>query len=148
MTELGHALTHQGETTDIRAQALDNMTAEIARLTTKNDQIMAAAYQTSATTEQVHRAVLKLTEAQKRTDFITIAETQIAPILRIPHAKIEERYVRVLGMMGRTAELPLDDAHVLVMTGSDSESYAQSQGTDLLRFFHQITQHLWQALEG
>ena len=140
---LGKALMETGVSVDMRAKAMDNMTAEIARLNTKNEQIIASAFQSTSATDQMHRALLKLAEAKSRAEFRTLSETNICGILRIPHAKIEERYVRVLTMNGLTAELPLDDGHVLVLTGPDPDFYAQSQGTDLLRFFHQMTQRLW-----
>ncbi|MEM9716050.1 MAG: DUF484 family protein [Pseudomonadota bacterium] len=143
MTALGHELTHRGETADIRARTLDKMSAEIDRLTQKNDQIMAAAYQSAAVVQQVHRAVSRLATAQNRAEFVTECETTLCGILRIPHAKIEQRYVRVLTMNGHTAELPLDDANVLVLTGEKPDTYAQSQGQDLLRFFHDILKRIW-----
>lgn len=143
MNEIGQALAQQGDTPDIRSKALENMTAEIDRLTAKVDQIVASAFQTSAATDQVHRAILKLASARNRSDFIITAETTICPILRIPMAKVEERYVRVLTLNGLTAELPLDDGNVLVLTGPEPDFYAPSQGTDLLRFFHSVIQKFW-----
>lgn len=143
VTVLGQAMMETGTSVDMRSKAMDNMTAEIARLNSKNEQIIASAFQSTSATDQVHRALLKLSEAKTRTDFIHFAEDAIIATLRIPHAKVEERYVRVLTLNGLTAELPLDDAHVLVLTGPDPNFYAKSQGTDLLRFFHQMIQRLW-----
>ena len=67
----------------------------------------------------------------------------VPPILRLPHGKLENRYVRVLTMNGLTAELPLDDETVLVLTGASPNSFAATQGTDLLRFFHEVLKFIW-----
>ena len=143
MAALVHDLAHSGETTDIRSKALEGMQSEVKRLTDKMDQVTSASYDTASAVSQIHRAIVHLSEAANREELVARIENDLAPILKIPHAKIEERQLRVLSMNGLTAELPLSDVAVLVLTGDSMDRFSPNLRKDLIQFFHSMLVFLW-----
>ncbi|SLN51306.1 DUF484 family protein [Roseisalinus antarcticus] len=68
---------------DLRGIAMERLEARLDRLEDTHRNVIAAAYENLAGTNQIHRAVLRLLEEVKFEDFLKCLGTDVADILRI-----------------------------------------------------------------
>lgn len=68
---------------DLRGLAMDRLEARLERLEETHRSVIAAAYDNLAGTNQVHRAVTRLLDAQGFEDFLAALETEVPGILRV-----------------------------------------------------------------
>jgi hypothetical protein len=68
---------------DLRGIAMERLEARLDRLEDTHRNVIAAAYENLAGTNQIHRAVLRLLEAPKFEDLLTCLGTEVAHILRV-----------------------------------------------------------------
>ena len=148
MTALGNHLVRNGDTADIRAAALEGLQSENKRLMARSEKVTTASYETAAATAQIHRAITHLSGAATHDELVARIETDLAAILKIPHARIEERAVRQLSLSGLKAELPVSKTHVLILVGDTPERFSQNLRKDLIHFFNQMLAFLWTTLKA
>lgn len=72
-----------GNIVDIRGIAMEKMEARLDRLEDTHRNVIAAAYDNLATTNQIHRAVLTLLEPSDFESFLQTLGDQVAEILRV-----------------------------------------------------------------
>ncbi|MFT6944523.1 MAG: hypothetical protein ACJAUW_001096 [Yoonia sp.] len=68
---------------DLRAIAMDRLTARFDRLEDTHRTVIAAAYDNLAGTNQVHRAILRMMDATTFAQFLTDLSDDVADILRV-----------------------------------------------------------------
>lgn len=68
---------------DLRGIAMERLEARLDRLEDTHRNVIAAAYENLAGTNQVHRAVLRLLDAPRFEDLLTSLGTDVADILRV-----------------------------------------------------------------
>ncbi len=68
---------------DLRGIAMDRLEARLDRLEDTHRNVIAAAYENLAGTNQVHRAILRLMDATEFEDFLTDLDSGVADILRL-----------------------------------------------------------------
>lgn len=73
----------QGNVVDLRAVAMDRLTARFDRLEDTHRNVIAAAYDNLAGTNQVHRAILRMMDAETFDAFLTDLAGDVSDILRI-----------------------------------------------------------------
>ncbi len=72
-----------GNIVDLRSIAMERLEARFDRLEDTHRNVIAAAYDNLAGTNQVHRAILQMMEATTLADFLTILSGDVADILRV-----------------------------------------------------------------
>lgn len=72
-----------GNIVDLRSIAMERLEARFDRLEDTHRNVIAAAYDNLAGTNQVHRAILRMMEADTLGDFLTALTTDVADILRV-----------------------------------------------------------------
>jgi uncharacterized protein YigA (DUF484 family) len=72
-----------GNVVDLRAIAMDRLTARFDRLEDTHRTVIAAAYDNLAGTNQVHRAILRMMDADTFPQFLTDLSGEVADILRV-----------------------------------------------------------------
>ena len=73
---------------DLRGIAMDRLEARLDRLEDAHRSVIAAAYDNVAGTAQIHRAVLRMFEAQRFEGFLRDLETEVAGILRVESLRL------------------------------------------------------------
>jgi len=68
---------------DLRGIAMERLEARLDRLEDTHRNVIAAAYENLAGTNQIHRAVLRLLDAPKFQDLLTALGSDVADILRV-----------------------------------------------------------------
>ncbi|MEM0978515.1 MAG: hypothetical protein AAGJ34_13355 [Pseudomonadota bacterium] len=129
---------------DLRDLKIRDLSAEVARLSAQNDDIVAAAFRRQRVTAKVHEALIHLAAARTQEEFKEFAAADLPGMFDIDRVAFEDRYVRKLMLHGKIAELPLNETTVLVLTGKSNSTYTPNQGTDLLRVFHILAKGLWE----
>lgn len=72
-----------GNIVDLRAIAMERLEARFDRLEDTHRNVIAAAYDNLAGTNQVHRAILRMMEAADLATFLTLMAGEVADILRV-----------------------------------------------------------------
>ncbi|HHX91986.1 MAG TPA: DUF484 family protein [Paracoccus sp.] len=72
-----------GNVVDLRAMAMDRLEARMERLEETHRAVIAAAYENLASTNQIHRALLRMLDAERFEEFVTVLGSEIAEILRV-----------------------------------------------------------------
>ena len=72
-----------GNVVDLRAIAMDRLEARFDRLEDTHRNVIAAAYDNLAGTNQVHRAILRMMDATTFAQFLTDLSGEVADILRV-----------------------------------------------------------------
>ena len=72
-----------GNVVDLRGMAMDRLEARIARLEETHRAVIAAAYDNLSTTNQIHRAVLRLVDAPTFEDFVLCLGRDLTDIFQI-----------------------------------------------------------------
>ncbi|MGR3483984.1 MAG: DUF484 family protein [Paracoccaceae bacterium] len=68
---------------DLRGMAMDRLETRLSRLEGTHRDVISAAYENMAGTEQIHRAVLRLLEASDMAEFLSALHGDVARILRV-----------------------------------------------------------------
>lgn len=77
-----------GNVVDLRAIAMDRLEARFDRLEDTHRNVVAAAYDNLAGTNQVHRAILRMMDAENFAQFLTDLTGEVADILRVDAVKL------------------------------------------------------------
>ncbi|MCG6904652.1 MAG: DUF484 family protein [Rhodobacter sp.] len=72
-----------GNIVDLRGIAMDRLEARLDRLEETHRNVIAAAYENLAGTNQIHRAVLRMLDPEEFDDFLSDLGSEIAEILRV-----------------------------------------------------------------
>mgnify|MGYP001203991343 CR=1 FL=1 len=72
-----------GNVVDLRGMAMERLEHRLARLEDTHRAVIAAAYENLSSTNQLHRALLKLLDAGKFEDFVLDLGGEVADILRV-----------------------------------------------------------------
>lgn len=72
-----------GNVVDLRSVAMDRLSARLDRLEDTHRNVVAAAYDNLAGTNQVHRAILRMMDAASFAEFLTGLTGEVADILRV-----------------------------------------------------------------
>lgn len=72
-----------GNVVDLRAMAMDRLEVRLARLDETHRAVIAAAYDNLASTNQVHRALLRVLDADRFEDFVLELDNDVAAILQV-----------------------------------------------------------------
>lgn len=73
---------------DLRSIALERLEARLERLEQTHREVLAAAYDNLAATNQIHRAVLALLEPESFGQFLALLEGELAKILRVASCRL------------------------------------------------------------
>lgn len=72
-----------GNVVDLRAMAMDRQEAQLQRLEETHRAVIAAAYENLSSTNQIHRALLRMLDAERFEDFVIVLGSEVADILRV-----------------------------------------------------------------
>jgi len=72
-----------GNVVDLRAMAMDRLEARMERLEDTHRAVIAAAYENLSSTNQIHRALLRMLDAERFEDFVTVLGGEVADTLRV-----------------------------------------------------------------
>ncbi|MCC5969877.1 MAG: DUF484 family protein [Pararhodobacter sp.] len=72
-----------GNVVDLRAMAMDRLEARMERLEDTHRAVIAAAYENLSSTNQVHRALIRMLDAERFEDFVIVLGGEVADILRV-----------------------------------------------------------------
>lgn len=72
-----------GNVVDLRAMAMDRLEGRLARLDETHRAVIAAAYDNLASTNQIHRALLRVMDAERFEDFVLELDNDVASILQV-----------------------------------------------------------------
>jgi len=72
-----------GNVVDLRAMAMDRLEARLARLEETHRAVIAAAYENLSSSNQIHRALIRLLDAERFEDFVLDLGGEVADILRV-----------------------------------------------------------------
>jgi uncharacterized protein YigA (DUF484 family) len=77
-----------GNVVDMRGIAMERLESRLERLEDTHRSVIAAAYENLTGTNQIHRAVLRVLEAENFEDFLKITAADLPEILRVDRAKL------------------------------------------------------------
>ncbi|PVH30466.1 DUF484 family protein [Pararhodobacter oceanensis] len=77
-----------GNVVDLRAMAMERLETRLERLDETHRAVIAAAYENLSATNQVHRAFLRLLDAEKFDDFVLALGGDVAQILRVDNLRL------------------------------------------------------------
>ncbi len=72
-----------GNVVDLRAMAMDRLEARMERLEETHRAVIAAAYENLSSTNQIHRALIRMLDAERFEDFVVVLGGEVADILRV-----------------------------------------------------------------
>jgi len=72
-----------GNVVDLRGVAMDRLEARLARLEETHRAVIAAAYENLSSTNQLHRAILKMLDADAFEEFVLSLGGEVAQVLRV-----------------------------------------------------------------
>ncbi len=73
---------------DLRGLAMERLEARLARLEETHRAVIAAAYENIASTNQIHRAILRLLDAEKFEDFVLSLGGAVTEILKVDAVRL------------------------------------------------------------
>ena len=80
--------TMGGNIVDLRGIAMDRLESRLDRLEDTHRNVIAAAYENLAGTNQIHRAILRMMDAGKFENFLTDLRGDVADILRVDSVRL------------------------------------------------------------
>lgn len=80
--------TMGGNVVDLRGLAMERLEARLARLEDTHRAVIAAAYDNLSSTNQIHRALLRMLDAERFEDFVMYLDTEVAQILRVERVRL------------------------------------------------------------
>ena len=77
-----------GNVVDLRGMAMERLESRLDRLEETHRAVIAAAYENLASTNQIHRALLRLLEPEKFENFVLTLGGEVAEILRVDSLRL------------------------------------------------------------
>jgi len=77
-----------GNVVDLRGMAMERLESRLDRLEETHRAVIAAAYENLASTNQIHRALLRLLDAEKFENFVLTLGGEVAEILRVDSLRL------------------------------------------------------------
>jgi len=77
-----------GNVVDLRGLAMERLEARLNRLEETHRAVIAAAYENLSSTNQIHRALLRMLDAERFEDFVMILDSEVAQILRVERVRL------------------------------------------------------------
>jgi uncharacterized protein len=77
-----------GNIVDLRGMAMERLEAQLNRLEETHRAVVAAAYENLASTNQLHRALIRLLDAERFEDFVLDLGGDVAEILRVDSLRL------------------------------------------------------------
>ncbi|MBV0911647.1 DUF484 family protein [Anianabacter salinae] len=105
---------------DLRGLAMERLEARLERLEDTHRSVIAAAYDNLSGTNQVHRAVMRLLDADSFEDFLTALEAEVPEILKVHTIRLvletrvapDDPVVRLLGKVLAVADPGFVDGYI------------------------------------
>ncbi len=77
-----------GNVVDLRGMAMERLEARLARLDETHRAVISAAYENLASTNQIHRALIRLLDADRFEDFVLALDGEVAAILKVDQVRL------------------------------------------------------------
>lgn len=77
-----------GNVVDLRAMAMERLEARLARLDETHRAVIAAAYENLSSTNQIHRALIRMLDAERFEDFVLVLDADVAQVLRVDRVRL------------------------------------------------------------
>lgn len=77
-----------GNVVDLRGMAMERLESRLARLEDTHRAVIAAAYENLASTNQIHRALIRMLDAERFEDFIQVLDAEVAEVLRVDRVRL------------------------------------------------------------
>lgn len=77
-----------GNVVDLRSMAMERLESRIDRLEETHRAVIAAAYENLSSTNQIHRAIIRLLDAERFEDFVLALGGDVAEILRVDSVRL------------------------------------------------------------
>ena len=77
-----------GNIVDLRGMAMERLETQLNRLEDTHRAVVAAAYENLASTNQLHRALIRLLDAERFEDFVLDLGGEVAEILRVDSLRL------------------------------------------------------------
>ena len=99
-----------GNVVDLRGLAMERLEARLDRLEETHRAVIAAAYENLASTNQIHRALIRMLDAERFEDFVLLLDSEMSEILRVERVRLvlesaEDEGQAGLGQLGRVMKL-------------------------------------------
>lgn len=99
-----------GNVVDLRGLAMERLEARLNRLEETHRAVIAAAYENLASTNQIHRALIRMLDAERFEDFVLLLDSELSEILRVERVRLvlesaEDEGQAGLGRLGRVMKL-------------------------------------------
>ena len=77
-----------GNVVDLRGMAMERLESRLAQLEDTHRAVISAAYDNLASTNQIHRALIRLLDAPRFEDFVLALDSDVATILRVERIRL------------------------------------------------------------
>ena len=77
-----------GNVVDLRGMAMERLESRLARLEETHRAVISAAYENLASTNQIHRALIRMLDADRFEDFVLALDTDVAAILKVDAVRL------------------------------------------------------------
>jgi uncharacterized protein len=77
-----------GNVVDLRGMAMERLESRLARLEETHRAVISAAYENLASTNQIHRALIRTLDAERFEDFVMALDTDVAAILKVESVRL------------------------------------------------------------
>ena len=77
-----------GNVVDLRGMAMERLESRLARLEETHRAVISAAYENLASTNQIHRALIRMLDADRFEDFVLALDTEVAAILKVEAVRL------------------------------------------------------------
>lgn len=77
-----------GNVVDLRGMAMERLESRLARLEETHRAVISAAYENLASTNQVHRALIRMLDAERFEDFMLALDGEVAAILKVERVRL------------------------------------------------------------
>lgn len=77
-----------GNVVDLRGVAMERLESRLARLEDTHRAVISAAYENLASTNQIHRALIRMLDAPRFEDFVLALDGEVAAILKVERVRL------------------------------------------------------------
>jgi uncharacterized protein YigA (DUF484 family) len=77
-----------GNVVDLRGMAMERLESRLARLEETHRAVISAAYENLASTNQIHRALIRMLDADRFEDFMLTLDGEVAEILKVERVRL------------------------------------------------------------
>lgn len=77
-----------GNVVDLRGMAMERLETRLARLEETHRAVIAAAYENLSSTNQIHRALIRMLDAERFEDFVMALDGEVAQNLRVERVRL------------------------------------------------------------